>query len=167
MSPTFVEYEAAYLEPLVSLWRESFEFGVGITDPHPLSEQREAFLSQVLPSHRVTLALVESKLIGFVAASAESVSQLHVQVGLHRQGIGSALLALAKAESRVACGCIRLLKTPSRVASTRSMASSSSRAGSNLTGSSKMSNTAGQSEVGAAADTNLGPHQRPCPFSNS
>jgi 3-oxoacyl-[acyl-carrier protein] reductase len=27
----------------------------------------------------------------FIAASAESVSQLHVQVGLHRQGIGSAL----------------------------------------------------------------------------
>jgi ribosomal protein S18 acetylase RimI-like enzyme len=99
MSPAFVEYEAAYLEPLVRLWRESFEFGVGITDPHPLSEQREAFLSQVLPSHRVTLALLESRLVGFIAASAESVSQLHVQVGLHRQGIGSALLALAKAES--------------------------------------------------------------------
>jgi ribosomal protein S18 acetylase RimI-like enzyme len=99
MSPTFVKYDGSCLEPLVRLWRESFEFGVGITDPHPVSEQREAFLSQVLPSNRVTLALLESRLVGFIAASAECVSQLHVQVGLHHQGIGSALLALAKAES--------------------------------------------------------------------
>ena len=45
------------------------------------------------------MALLESQLVGFVASSAESVAQLHVQVGLHRQGIGSALLALSKARS--------------------------------------------------------------------
>ena len=37
--------------------------------------------------------------MGFIASSEESVSQLHVQVGLHRQGTGSALLALSKAQS--------------------------------------------------------------------
>jgi len=99
MALEFVEYDASYLEGLVRLWREAFEFGVGIMDPHPLSEQREYFISQVLPVNRVTLAVLESQLVGFIAASAESVSQLHVQVGLHRQGIGSALLALAKAHS--------------------------------------------------------------------
>ncbi|MGZ5267985.1 MAG: N-acetyltransferase family protein [Caldimonas sp.] len=99
MSPTFVEYDAAHLEPLLRMWRESFEFGVGITDPHPLSEQREYFVSRVLPDNEVTLALVSSQLVGFVAASEESVSQLHVRVGFHRRGIGSALLALAKARS--------------------------------------------------------------------
>ena len=94
-----VEYDASFLERLLRLWREAFEFGVGVTDPHPLSEQREYFLTQVLPQHRVTLAVRESQLVGFVAASEESVAQLHVQVGLHRQGIGSALLALSKARS--------------------------------------------------------------------
>jgi ribosomal protein S18 acetylase RimI-like enzyme len=94
-----VEYEVSYLEHLVPLWREAFEFGVGVRDPHPLSEQREYFLAQVLPTHRVTLAVLESRLVGFIAASKESVSQLHVQVGLHGQGIGSALLALAKSRS--------------------------------------------------------------------
>ena len=94
-----VEYDASFLERLLRLWREAFEFGVGVTDPHPLSEQRHYFLAQVLPQHRVTLAIRDSRLVGFVAARAESVSQLHVQVGLHRQGIGSALLALSKAQS--------------------------------------------------------------------
>ena len=93
------EYDASHLDALVLLWREAFEFGVGITDPHPLSEQREYFGSVVLSSHRVTLAFLSSQLVGFVASSAESVSQLHVRVDFHRQGIGTALLALAKARS--------------------------------------------------------------------
>ena len=100
MALELVEYDTSFLERLLPLWREAFEFGVGVIDPHPLSEQREYFLAQVLPQHRVTLAVRESQLVGFVAASEESVSQLHVQVGLHRQGIGSALLALSKARSR-------------------------------------------------------------------
>ena len=94
-----IEYDASYLEHLLSLWREAFEFGVGVIDPHPLSDQREYFLAPVLPTHRVTLAVLDSKLVGFIAASEESVSQLHVQVGLHRRGIGSALLALSKVRS--------------------------------------------------------------------
>src|SRR5436190_12799888 len=99
MTPQLVEYDASFLERLLRLWREAFEFGVGVTDPHPLAEQREYFLSQVLPEHRVTLAVRESQLVGFIAASETSVAQLHVQVGLHRQGIGSALLALSKSRS--------------------------------------------------------------------
>ena len=47
----------------------------------------------------MTLAFLSSQLVGFVASSAESVSQLHVRVGFHRQGIGTALLSLAKARS--------------------------------------------------------------------
>jgi ribosomal protein S18 acetylase RimI-like enzyme len=99
MSSQLLEYDASFLERLLRLWREAFEFGVGVTDPHPLTEQREYFLSQVLPQHRVTLAVRESQLLGFIAASETSVAQLHVQVGLHRQGIGSALLALSKSRS--------------------------------------------------------------------
>jgi ribosomal protein S18 acetylase RimI-like enzyme len=93
------EYDSSFLERLLRLWREAFEFGVGVTDPHSFSEQRDYFLTQVLPQHQVTLAVHESKLVGFVAASEVSVAQLHVQVGLHRQGIGPALLALSKRRS--------------------------------------------------------------------
>ena len=97
--PDLFDYDASYLDALVRLWREAFECGVGVADPHPLAEQRDYFLAEVLPAHRVTLALLPSGLAGFVAASAESVAQLHVKVGLHRQGIGSLLLDLAKARS--------------------------------------------------------------------
>jgi ribosomal protein S18 acetylase RimI-like enzyme len=98
-SPVLVDYDISYLDPLVRLWREAFEYGVGVTDPHSLTEQRDYFVSEVLPANRVTLAMLSSRLVGFIAASSESVAQLHVQVGWHRQGIGSALLDLAKARS--------------------------------------------------------------------
>ena len=122
---TLVDYDASYLDPLVHLWREAFEFGVGVTDPHPLSEQRDYFVSQVLPANHVTIALLSGRLVGFVAASAESVTQLHVQVGLHRLGIGSALLALAKERSSGSL-CVRIRRNVRPAASTRNMASSSS-----------------------------------------
>jgi len=95
----FVEYEPRFLDALVSLWREAFEFGVGIKDPNPLAEQREHFVARVLPSNRVTLALQDGRLAGFVASSAESLAQLHVRVDLHGQGIGSSLLEDAKTHS--------------------------------------------------------------------
>jgi len=99
MALELIEYEASYLDRLVRLWREAFEFGVGVTDPHPVADQREYFVSQIVPANRVTLALLESQLVGFIASSSESIAQLHVQVGLHRHGIGSALLALSKGRS--------------------------------------------------------------------
>ena len=81
------------------MWRASFEAGVGITDPHPLAEQRQYFLSEVLPHNQVRFALLAGELVGFVAASAESVAQLHIRVGFQRRGIGGQLLAWAKAQS--------------------------------------------------------------------
>lgn len=81
------------------MWRASFEFGVGVVDPNPLSAQEQYFLSEVLPNNTVRLALLWNELVGVVAASAESVALLYVRVGLHKQGIGSHLLAWAKEQS--------------------------------------------------------------------
>lgn len=94
-----VEFDARFLDALVPMWRESFEFGVGVTNPHSLAEQRAYFLGTVLPAHRVTLALVDGQLAGFVAASHDSIAQLYVRVGLHGRGIGSTLLRIAQAGS--------------------------------------------------------------------
>jgi GNAT superfamily N-acetyltransferase len=88
------------LDELVVMWRQSFEDGVGITDPHSLQEQRDYFLSEVLPKQTVMLALRDDRLVGFVAACSDSVAQLHVRVGHFRQGIGSKLLAWAQSQSR-------------------------------------------------------------------
>lgn len=89
-------YQDAWLDELVPMWRASFEFGVGIVDPHALAEQRQYFLDKVLPQHDVRVAVAGDVLVGFMAASKESVAQLHVRVGWHRQGIGTRLLEHAK-----------------------------------------------------------------------
>lgn len=74
------------LVPLVDLWRAGFEFGVGIVD-------------QVLPEYEVDVAVRGSEIVGFMASNQESIGQLYVRVGCHRQGIGTLLLDLAKSRS--------------------------------------------------------------------
>jgi GNAT superfamily N-acetyltransferase len=94
-----VDFERQRLDELIRMWRQSFEAGVGIVDPHPLDEQRQYFLDSVLPHHAVRLTVLEGRLVGFVAASAESVAQLHVRVGWQRRGIGTRMLDWAKQQS--------------------------------------------------------------------
>lgn len=94
-----IDFDGRWLDELIPMWRESFEAGVGIVDPHPLAGQRQYFLDRVLPDHAVRLALLDGRLVGFVAASAESIAQLYVRVGWQRRGIGTRLLAWAKEQS--------------------------------------------------------------------
>jgi ribosomal protein S18 acetylase RimI-like enzyme len=94
-----VPYESGLLVPLVDMWRASFEHGVGIVDPHPIEEQREHFVKRVLSNFEVSVAMREDEIVGFAASDRESISQLYVRVGCHRQGIGTTLLDLAKSRS--------------------------------------------------------------------
>lgn len=45
------------------------------------------------------VALRDRQIVGFIAATRESVAQLYVRVGCQRRGIGRALLAWAKDRS--------------------------------------------------------------------
>jgi GNAT superfamily N-acetyltransferase len=96
---TLAPFDAGRLDELVRFWRASFEAAVGIVDPHPLSQQRDYFLSEVLPRNDVRLALLDDELVGFVAASPESVAQLYVRLGFQRRGIGARMLGWAKERS--------------------------------------------------------------------
>lgn len=93
------DFTPARTDQLLRLWRASFEHGVGITDWHPLEEQRAYFEREVLPSHRVRVALEDEALVGFVASNAESIGQLYVHVAHLGRGIGRALLRSAQAAS--------------------------------------------------------------------
>lgn len=84
---------------LVRMWRASFEHGVGIADPHPIEEQVAYLRNEVLPNHWVHVAREDELIVGFLACTALSISQLYVRVGHMQQGIGSQLLALAKRDS--------------------------------------------------------------------
>jgi len=93
------EFRPELARDLVLMWRESFELGVGITDPHPLAEQERALLEKVVPGNTVRVAFLDRRLVGFVAATPTSIAQLYVRKGFHRRGIGSQLLRWAKDQS--------------------------------------------------------------------
>jgi ribosomal protein S18 acetylase RimI-like enzyme len=93
------DFQPRDTEALVRMWRTSFEYGIGITDPHPLRDQLEYFHNQIVPIYRVRVVKQAGVIVGFLAANAESVAQLHVRVDSIGQGIGSRLIRLAQAES--------------------------------------------------------------------
>lgn len=90
---------------MVRMWRESFEFGVGITDSNPIESQIEYFWNEIAPTNRVRVARLAGHTVGVLASNSESVNLLYVRIGFHRRAIGKQLLAMAKAES---CGSLWL-----------------------------------------------------------
>ena len=84
---------------LVRMWRTSFEQGVDITDPNPIEDQLHHFLNEVVPSFALHVAFAGERIVGFVAASPDTVNQLHVHPDHQDRGIGKYLLGWAKARS--------------------------------------------------------------------
>ena len=98
----FVDFDASLTDRLVTMWRASFEAGVGIVDPHPITEQRDYLLNTVVPNNDVRIAIQrapEIRIVGFVAATKESIAQLYVGVEFQRQGLGTRMLDWAKDQS--------------------------------------------------------------------
>jgi GNAT superfamily N-acetyltransferase len=94
-----VAYDPHWLDELIPMWRASFEHGVGVVDPHPIEAQRDYFLREILPNSDVRVAVADDRLVGFVAATPESIPALYVHVDHLGQGIGTSLLDWAKAQS--------------------------------------------------------------------
>ena len=93
------EFDPADTEALVRMWRAGFDFGVGVKDFHPIQEQVTYLRETLQPAYRLRVAWEGDALAGFLASNEESVAQLHVRVERIGHGIGTRLLALAKAES--------------------------------------------------------------------
>lgn len=96
-----VEYAPQYGSELVQMWRNSFERAIDIRDPHPIEQQLRALNEEIVPQNRVVVALDRntSAVIGFIAYSPTSISQLYVHVDHQHRGIGSTLLNIAKENS--------------------------------------------------------------------
>jgi GNAT superfamily N-acetyltransferase len=102
---TIEEFRPEHTDELVRMWRESFEFGVGIKDPHPIEEQRQYLLDVVIPNNTIRIALLNGRIVGFIAASLDCLSQLYIRQDFQRRGIGARLLEWAKKQS---CGSLFL-----------------------------------------------------------
>ena len=98
-TPRVEDFRAIDTDALVRMWRASFEYGVGITDPHPLDEQIEYLRAEIIPAHRVRVAKEGETIVGLLASNAESIAQLHVRVENIGRGIGTQLLQLAQSDS--------------------------------------------------------------------
>ncbi len=107
MAIELTEYQPAYRNELVGMWRRSFEAAVGVTDPHPIAEQRKYFDEKLVLENSVVMVrdFTTSRVIAFMASTRERISQLFVHVDCQGQGIGTMLLDLAKREST---GVLRL-----------------------------------------------------------
>jgi GNAT superfamily N-acetyltransferase len=93
-------FRPEHAHELVRMWRESFEHGVGIKDPHPIEEQERYLAEVVAKTNAIRVAFLEGMMVGFVAASPDSIAQCYVRKGFHRRGIGSRLVEWAKQQSR-------------------------------------------------------------------
>jgi len=96
-----IEYLPQYARELVQMWRDSFVQGVWIRDPHAFEDQLSFVEQELVRSHSVFLVLEKSagKVVGFLAATTEKISQLYVHVDHQGKGIGSMLVNLAKENS--------------------------------------------------------------------
>ncbi len=99
MDMTIVDFRPEYADQLVRMWRDSFEQAVGVTDPHPLSEQKDYLLETVVPHNAVRVVFVDKQVVAFIAADSESIAQLYVHQAFQRRGIGTRLLNWAKQRS--------------------------------------------------------------------
>jgi len=102
LSPVvIVDYNREHGPELVRMWRRSFEQAVGVFDYHTFEEQLRFLEDKLVHENHVRVVVEESssKIIGFMASTPVSISQLYVHVDHQNQGIGSALLEIAKRES--------------------------------------------------------------------
>jgi hypothetical protein len=65
-------------------------------DPNPFDDQVAFLLEHLVPTHRVVVAHDGTGMVGFLAARSEMVGHLYVRVDRLGEGIGLALLHLAK-----------------------------------------------------------------------
>ena len=104
MSVEFVirEYSADDFDAVTILWRISREKSLPefqMLKGHFFFEDRDYFQSHVLQENQIWVAEVESRPVAFMAMNQEFVDQLYIHPDYWRQGIGAALLNVAREQS--------------------------------------------------------------------
>lgn len=92
-------YRPEDLERLIPVWHESkkraFPY-VEVQQQYTLEQDSHFFLTSIVPNCEVWVAEIEDKLVGFIALDDDLIDLLFVDIDDQRQGIGPALIELAK-----------------------------------------------------------------------
>jgi ribosomal protein S18 acetylase RimI-like enzyme len=96
-----VEYSHKYGRELVAMWRDSFQRAVGVVNIHSFNDDLEFLDKELVKDHRVVVVLERStsKVIGFMASTHDTISQIYLHVDHQNRGLGSVLMSLAKRQS--------------------------------------------------------------------
>ena len=96
------DYIASDFDPLVAQWHAtnlaSYPYNAE-QQRHTLEGGRAFFAASVVPACRIVVAVREDDLVGFIALEAPWIRHLAAFPAHRRTGVGSALLAWARAES--------------------------------------------------------------------
>ena len=101
MECSVVNFEESFTEKMVLMWRPSKKLAFGQEDIHSFDDDVE-FIKNVLSKENIILLAIESKsekVLGMIAFTKETISQLYVDIDYLNYGIGTKLLDLSKEQS--------------------------------------------------------------------
>lgn len=95
-----IEYDSAYAEGTVGMWRESKEKAIGQKETHSF-EDHMYFLNNILnKDNQIYIATLNDKVVGMIAFNDNEINQLYIQISYQGRGLGRKLLEMAKANSK-------------------------------------------------------------------
>lgn len=96
-----IQYNSAYAEDTVRMWRESKERAIGQKEIHSF-ENHVFFLNNILyKDNKIYIAIDNNKVVGLIAFNENEVNQLYIHNDYQGMGLGKRLLDMAKSNSKV------------------------------------------------------------------
>jgi ribosomal protein S18 acetylase RimI-like enzyme len=91
-----IQYNSAYAEDTVRMWRESKERALGQKEIHPF-EDHVSFLNNILiKDNEIYIAVDNNKVVGIIAYNENEINQLYIHIDYQGNGLGKKLLYMAK-----------------------------------------------------------------------
>lgn len=95
-----IQYNSAYAEDTVRMWRESKERAISQKEIHSF-EDHVFFLNNILNrENEIYIATDNNKVIGIIAFNGNEINQLYIHNDYQGKGLGKKLLDMAKINSK-------------------------------------------------------------------
>ncbi|WML33539.1 GNAT family N-acetyltransferase [Clostridium sp. OS1-26] len=95
-----IQYNSAYAEDTVRMWRESKERAISQKEIHSF-EDHVFFLNNILNrDNEIYIATDNNKVVGIIAFNGNEINQLYIHNDYQGKGLGKKLLDMAKINSK-------------------------------------------------------------------